>query len=193
MESNLVKLHIAVKEQTAKFKTYFMSVCKNSITNEYRSLPKKIDSANKKIGEIYLKEADIRKTYIDDVGRIISMQLFNEATPMLRPLWKERDKLHSFINRCKKLIALGEEKYVANELCKAEIMFDSKVFGLADRLNKRGFSPDDLKFSDISLDPKLFDVYITSGNSKIHARSILAAVGSECMVAHFRFIITNAK
>jgi hypothetical protein len=121
------------------------------------------------------------------------MKLFNEAAPLMRPLWKERDKLQSAINRCEKLITLGEEKYVANELNKAEIMFDSKVFGLADRLNKKCFSPDDLKFSDISLDPKLFDVYITSGNSKVHARSILAAVGSECMVAHFRFIITNAK
>jgi hypothetical protein len=38
MESNLVKLHIAVKEQTAKFKTYFISICKTSIINEYKSL-----------------------------------------------------------------------------------------------------------------------------------------------------------
>jgi hypothetical protein len=111
----------------------------------------------------------------------------------MRPLWKERDKLRTAINRCEKLIALGEEKYVANELNKAEVMFDGKVLGIADRLDKKLFSPDDLQFSNISSDPKLFDVYITSGNQKVYARSVLAAVNSECMVAHFRFIITNAK
>jgi len=193
MESNLVKLHIAVKEQTEKFKLHFMEIAKSNVIDDYRSLPKKIDSANKKIDEISLKEAYIRKTYVDDMGRIISMQLFNESVPLLRPLWKERDKLRTAINRYERQIALGEERYVTNELQKIEMTFDSKVFGLADKLNKKSFLPDDLKFSDISLDPKLFDVYITSGNNKVHARSVLAAVGSEHMIAHFRFIITNAR
>lgn len=35
MESNLVKLHIAIKEQAAKFKTYFMSICKTNISKCY--------------------------------------------------------------------------------------------------------------------------------------------------------------
>ncbi len=193
MESDLVKLHIAVKEQTEKFKQYFMEIAKSNITDEYRSLPKKIELLNKKILDIRLSEAEIRKNYVDDLGRITNMNLFNESVPALRPLWRERDKVYSAIDRCERQIAMGEEKFIACEMVKAEAVFDSKVFALADRLNKKLFSPDDLKFSDISLDPKLFDVYITSGNNKVHARSVLAAVGSECMVTHFRFIITNAK
>ena len=60
------------------------------------------------------------------------------------------------------------------------------------RLNQKGFTPE-CKFSSLSSDPKLFDVVITDGEKKVHARSVLAAEFSECMVAHFRFIITNAK
>lgn len=193
MDSDLVKLHLAVKEQTSKFKTYFMDITRENIINEYRSLPKKLESLNNKLSEVTAKEADIRKNYIDNNGRIIIMKLLNESTHILRPLWKERDKLNSAIDRCKKLIALDEEKYVTSELNRAEVLFDSKVFSLADKLNRKSFSPDNLEFSTISLDPKLFDVYITSGNNRVHARSVLAAVGSEHMIAHFRFIITNAR
>lgn len=193
MSDNLNKLHLAVKEQTANFKVHFMNIARINITKEYRSLPKKIEYLNSKIASIHLKEDEIRKGYADNFGRIINMQLFNESTPILRPLWKARDKFRTAINRYEKLIALGEEKYVTDELNKAEITFDSKVLGLAVKLDKKLFSPDNLQFSSISSDPKLFDVYITSGNQKVHARSVLAAANSECMVAHFRFIITNAK
>lgn len=193
MSANFNKLHLAVKEQTANFKIHFMNLARISITKEYRSLPLKIEELKSMLSDVYSKEIEISKSYLDSNGRIISMKLFNEAVPKMRPLWKERDKFRTAINRCEKLIAVGEEKYVANELNKAEIMFDGKVLGLADRLDKKLFSPDDLQFSSISSDPKLFDVYITSGNKKVHARSVLAAANSECMVAHFRFIITNAK
>lgn len=193
MNSDLVKLHLAVKEHTSQFKIYFMNITRENIINEYKSLPKKLESLNSKLSEVIAKEAEIHKNYIDNNGRIISMKLLNESTPILRPLWKEREKLNSAIDRCKKLIALDEEKYVTSELNRAEVLFDNKVFALADKLNRKSFSPDNLEFSSISLDPKLFDVYITSGNNRVHARSVLAAVSSECMVTHFRFIITNAR
>jgi hypothetical protein len=90
-------------------------------------LPDKIKLLNQKLIEVHSKEMNFRKHYIDSNGCIINMKLFNEAAPLMRPLWKERDKLQSAINRCEKLITLGEEKYV-DELNKAEIMFDSKVF-----------------------------------------------------------------
>ena len=105
---------------------------------------------------------------------------------------KEKDKLNLTIRQCKKFLQMGKDAFVEAAVDKASMMFNVKVYSLADKLDKKGFTPD-CAFSDICNDPKLFDVIITSGDKKVHARSILAAVNSERMVSHFRFIITNAK
>ena len=193
MNDNFNKLHDIVKSQTASFKSSFMHNAKLDLIKEYNNLPKKIEAIEAKLNENYNATKEITKTYTNEYGGIISMKLFNEATPKLRPLWKARDKYLIIIEKYKKQFELGEDVFVRNELAKVESMFDSKVFGLADRLNKKSFSPDDLNFSNISSDPKLFDVYISSCNNKVHARSIIAAANSKHMIAHFRFIITNAK
>ena len=190
--SQLDKLLEIVTSQTSNFKVYYMGLAKDSVTNEFRSLPKKIANANKRIEAIRLKEREISNTYCRD-GMIFDWTAFNNSSATLRPLRKERDKLNTLINKCNKCIALGEDTFVANELEKIEDSFDSRVQGLAIKLDQKSFSLDDLKFSNISTDPKLFDVYISSGNNKVHARSVLAAAESTYMVAHFRFIITNAK
>jgi hypothetical protein len=190
--SQLDKLLEIVTSQTANFKVYYMGLAKDSVINEFRSLPKKIANANKRIEAIRLKEREIDATYCKD-GMIFDWTAFHNASATLRPLRKERDKLNALINKCTKYIALGEDTFVAKELKKIEESFDSRVQGLAIKLDQKSFSPDDLKFSNISTDPKLFDVYISSGNNKVHARSVLAAAESAYMVAHFRFIITNAK
>lgn len=192
MSSEFETLHDMVKQQTAEFKTHFMEMTKINLVKEYKLLPKKIESFNSMLSDVYAKENEIRKSYTDEQGRIISMKLFNEAAPMMRQLWKQRDKLRSTINKCQHTINDGEDIFVHDGLIKAETMFDDKVLGLSHKLNQKSFSPDDLKFSSISSDPKLFDVYISSGNKRVHARSVLAAENSEHMVAHFRFIITNA-
>lgn len=193
MNNNFILLHTAVQQYTAEFKNKFMDIVKHDAINQYRNLPNRIKDIDNKIYDIHKSEIEIQKNYINEIGRIISIKLFNESVPLLRPLWKERDKLHSLRNRCEKLIALGEEKFVQDKLVAAESVFDSKVYGLAERLDKKSFLADDLKFSNISSDPKLFDVIIISNDKKVHARSVLAAVNSEFMTAHFRFIITNAK
>lgn len=193
MTSDFDKLLTIVKEQTKEFKIQFMESAKVSITNEFRSLPKKISAINKRINDLCLKEKEISKSYTNECGTITDMKKFNEARRLYKPLWKEHNKLRSMLSTYRKYVLLGEEKYVTNELNKAETTFDGKVLGLATKLDKKLFSPDNIIFSSISSDPKLFDVFITSGSNKVHARSVLAAVDSECMVAHFRFIITNAK
>lgn len=192
MSSAFETLHDIVKQQTAEFKTHFMELTKTSLIKEYNKLNEKIEQFNNMLSDVYVKESDIRKSYTDENGRVVSMKLFNEASAMMLQLWKQRDKLCSTINKYKYIINAGEENFVHDGLAKAETMFDGKVLGLAHKLNQKSFSPDDLKFSNISSDPKLFDVYISSGNKGVHARSVLAAENSEHMVAHFRFIITNA-
>lgn len=192
MSSEFEMLHDMVKQQTAEFKINFMELTKISLVKEYKLLPKKIESFNSMLSDVYAKESDISKRYTDEHGRIISMKLFNEAAPMMRQLWKQRDKLRSAINKCQHTINDGEDNFVHDGLIKAETMFDDKVLGLSHKLSQKSFSPNDLKFSNISSDQKLFDVYISSGNKIVHARSVLAAENSEHMVAHFRFIITNS-
>ena len=193
MSKNFDDIHSVVKEQTADFKTYFMQLSKKDAANKYDRLPDKINKIKDRLNEIASELKEISKSYTNEYGSIISMSLFNAAAPKQRPLWKEQRKCNDLIRMCEKQIALGKDKYIEIELDKAESAFDSKVQGLAVTLDKKGFDYSDIKFSNISFDPKLFDVYISSGSNKVHARSILAAENSECMVAHFRFIITNAR
>ena len=193
MSSNFDAIHDIVKQQTSDFKVWYTGVARQALINEYRHLPDKVDAIKQKLDETYSKSREITRTYTNEYGGIISMKLFNEAAPKLRPLWKARDKYQTEIERCKRQIALGEDTFVCNELEKLLRVFDSKVEGLARRLDKKSFSPYNLSFSDIGNDPKLFDVIIASDDKKVHARSVLAAFNSECMVAHFRFIITNAR
>lgn len=193
MSSNFDAIHDIVKQQTADFKKHFMELSKRNASKSYDNLPSVINKLKAKYEAIRSELKEISKSYINEHGGIISMKLFNEAGPRQRPLWKEQRKIEDLIRVCEKQIALGKDKYTEIELGKAEMMFDSKVFGLASKLDKKEFNQNNISFSSLSDDPKLFDVYISSGSSKVHARSILAAVGSECMVAHFRFIITNAR
>lgn len=193
MSSNFGAIHAAVVEQTANFKTYFLSLAKKSAERDYDNLPNKREKLLKHLDDIYCKLREISATYLNDHGGIISMKLFNEAGPKQRPLWKEQHKYEDLIRLCDKQIGLGKDRFVSINVDKAESLFNAKVTGLADKLDKKGFDPHDLTFSDIGNDPKLFDVYISSGLNKVHARSILAAANSDCMVAHFRFIITNVR
>lgn len=193
MNSNFDAIHDIVKQQTADFKKHFMELSKSNASKSYDNLPNAINKLKTKYEAIRSELKEISKSYTNEYGGIISMKLFNEAGPKQRPLWKEQHKIEDLIRVCEKQIALGKDKYIEIELDKAEMMFDGKVFGLASKLDKKGFSPNDILFSSLSEDPKLFDVYISSGPSKVHARSVLAALNSDCMIAHFRFIITNVK
>ena len=193
MSKNFDAIHSVVKEQTADFRVYFMQLSKKSAANKYDRLPDKINKIKDRLNEIASELKEISKNYTNEYGGIISMSLFNVAGPKQRPLWKEQHKCNDLIKMCEKQIALGKDKYVEIELNKTEQALDSKVYGLASTLDKKGFDYNSIKFSNISSDPKLFDVYISSGLNKVHARSVLAAENSECMIAHFRFIITNAR
>ena len=193
MSNNLDAIHKVVKEQTSEFKKYFIEIVKEDAKRKYDSLPKNIALLNDRLNEINCQLKEISKSYTNEYGGIISMSLFTAAGPKQRPLWKEQHKCQDLIRKYVKQIAMGKDSYVLESVNKAEQIFDSKVLGMAYKLDKKNFNPNEILFSSISNDPKLFDVYISSCNSKVHARSVLAAVNSECMVSHFRFIITNAK
>lgn len=75
---------------------------------------------------------------------------------------KEVEKLERLIRQSEKFISIGKESFVDTSVEKAAMMFDSKVFAMADKLNQKGFTPE-CKFSSLSSDPKLFDVVITDG------------------------------
>lgn len=193
MNKDFDLVHSAVKKQVSEFKSYFMKLVHIGAVEEFHSLPSNILLYKNKLESICNKEKEITRTYTDEYGHITDMKKFNESTELQRPLWKARDKYKSLINRCKRLLSLGEEQFVSNELNKAESLFDGKVYSLSRKLCEKSFSAADLHFSKISNDPKLFDVYISSGDKKVHARSILAAKDSVRVTTHFRFIITNAK
>ena len=191
MTTNFDQLLSVVTRQTASFKVTFMDLVKIQSGLAFDSLPNKIKGAEAKINSLREEISSCCKEKRDPMGRLswADLDLYVNLT---NPMRKEVEKLERFIRQSKKSIEMGKEKYVAMVMEQADQMFDSKVFALADKLNKKGFRPS-CEFSAISNDPKLFDTIIKDGDKKVHARSILAAEHSECMVAHFRFIITNAK
>lgn len=193
MSANFNALLSVIVEQTATFKKHFLKIAQESAEKEFDKIPANIAKLNKRLDEIYNKEKEVSASYTNSYGDITSMKLFNEAMIIQRPLRKERDKCRNIICRFTKQLALGKDQYVLNAVNDANKTFDGKVNSLADRLDKKSFDPKNILFSNISDDPKMFDVYIQSGNNRVHARSVLAAEYSECMIPHFRFIITNAK
>lgn len=189
--SSFDQLLSAITKQTAAFKVTFIEMVRISSGVTFDSLPNKIRCAKSKIKSLEKEIIDCCKEKRDPMGRLsfADLDLYVAQT---NPMRKEVEKLNRFIRQSEKFIKMGKEKYVEMNVEQADRMFDAKVFALADKLNKKGFT-DSCEFSAISNDPKLFDTIIIDGAKKVHARSILAAENSECMVAHFRFIITNAK
>lgn len=189
--SNFDKLLSIVTDQTSAFKATFIDLVKIQSDTAFDNLPKKIKGAESKIKSLRKEIINCCKEKRDSRGRLSFADL-DIYVAQTNPMRKEVEKLERFIRQSEKYIKMGKEKYTEINVNQASSMFDMKVFSLADKLNKKGFTTS-CKFSAISDDPKLFDTVITDGSKKVHARSILAAENSERMVAHFRFIITNSK
>ena len=81
-------------------------------------------------------------------------------------------------------------EYIAEQTGKK---FDYNVRSLTDRVLQKGMKIESVKVTDISDDPKLFQLWITDGERTMYARSIWAAEGSDIVTPHFRFIITEKK
>lgn len=189
--SNFDSIHEVVKSQTANARATYLDLVKFSSERAYDNLPSKIDEAKSKISSLNNKIRNCCREKRDSMGRLSFADL-DIYIAQTNPMRKEVEKLERLIRQSEKFISMGKEIFVETSVEKAEMMFDSKVFAMADKLNRKGFTSE-CKFSSLSSDPKLFDVVITDGEKKVHARSVLAAESSECMIAHFRFIITNAK
>jgi hypothetical protein len=185
MGTNFDAILSVVKSHTFEFKKHFMALMKLHATSQFMGFSYRVESLQKerKIIDDQISELWLKHQYDSVLDRVA----------ILNPLRKKSDKMISEINLCYKWLGLGQDAYVSKAMRDAEDLFDSKVIGLASKLDKKGFVSEGLGFSSLQHDPKLFDVIISSGNKKVHARSILAAEESEYMKAHFRFILTNAK
>lgn len=189
--NNFDSIHEVVKSQTANARTTYIDLVRFSAERSYDNLPSKIAEAKSKISSLNSKIRSCCKEKRDSMGRLSFADL-DVYIAQTNPMRKEIEKLERLIRQSEKSISMGKEKFIEANVEKAAMMFDSKVFAMADKLNRKGFTSE-CKFSSLSSDPKLFNVIVTDGEKKVHARSVLAAESSECMVAHFRFIITNAK
>ena len=185
MGTNFDTILSVVKNHTSEFKKHFMALMKSHATSQFMRFSDRIESLQ--------KERKIIDDQISELWLKHRCDSVLDRVAILNPLRKKSDKMIDEINLCYKWMKLGQDAYVSKAMKDAEDLFDGKVIGLASKLDKKGFVSEGLGFSSLHHDPKLFDVIISSGNKKVHARSILAAEESEYMKAHFRFIITNAK
>ena len=191
MSENFNQLLELTKAQTAKFKSYFLSIVKENANSTFDNLPNKIKLCEDRIRCLNEQIQNCCSEKRDNLGRLsfADLEVYSAKT---RPMRKEKDKLYCMIRQCNKFLQMGKDLFIESTVNNASILFDGKVYSLADKLDRKGFLPN-CSFSDICNDPKLFDVIITSGDNKVHARSILAASNSVYMKTHFRFIITNTK
>lgn len=171
-----------ITEQLSGFKVNFLDLVRTNAEKAFRKIPARIESLRAKI-QIINRQTQENSTKA------------NPAAPSWKanaPLYKEKHRHEDEIARCERAMIMGIEAFVAKVMRDAEESFDDRVKSLSYKLDKKGF-PSELTFSQIHCDPKLFDVIIAGNGKKVHARSILAAENSECMVPHFRFIVTDAK
>ena len=93
------------------------------------------------------------------------------------------------------VLKYSKDEYIAREIKNTEKKLNDKIMSLSKRLVEGDFNLnlDNLKISNVSSDPKFFDMIIADDIIKLHARSIFAAEYSEKVTPHFRFIITNVK
>lgn len=163
-----------IKPQMDEFKKIFLEKVKTSSKELYEKIPKNVNNINYKIRQYNTKLNNNEISY-------------KEYRNLIKPLednWFYKYG-RSIINRFKTI-----KEYVDYRLDEAEREFDDSLKGIANRISKKGLDINNIKVSEVKNDPKFFEMLITDGKIKLHARSIIAASYSSYMKEHLRFILT---
>lgn len=187
-ENYIEKIMERAEKQFDNFKKEYSNIDWNRLSNTY--------DANEYILELY---PEYQKEW-DEINQ-------KEDEARAKRDWYELDKIEkerklSNVNTKKEILAnsyIYFEKFNKNVFLKrvneeAENKYKHNLLMIIDRINKTNMDKSSIDVEYISeIDAKAFDIYISDGEKKFHARSIFAAENSKLVTPHWRFIITSAK
>ncbi|MCQ2399720.1 MAG: hypothetical protein MJ072_04350 [Clostridia bacterium] len=113
--------------------------------------------------------------------------------------WDERSKLFNdyrnardAYNKCLTFIKRygTTEGYVKSELAEGERDFENNLRVIAEKVNEFNLDISKVTVSNVGLDPKIFEMVVSDGNTNLYCRSIFT-YGAVLVRPHFRFIITK--
>lgn len=84
----------------------------------------------------------------------------------------------------------NEKAYIDDEVDQAERRYKQDMEAVADKVRRMRMDEKAIDVESIDQDPKHFDIWLTDGEKRVHARSIFAAEFSTLVTPHYRFIIT---
>jgi hypothetical protein len=184
---------ITPKTRTAKDDIFDMLVNKfTELLKDYKEeYLKKVAAAAKQRYNIFIPETisfnkDLRKKLTAEIDKL------DWRTHEWSKKMDERRKLDNKIERLSKILSKYTEK-TYTEYCVEEATreFEANIKELAFRIQKDELDVEKLVVKSVHDDPKVFKMKITDGQKNLFCRSIIAALNSEYMIPHYRFIITN--
>lgn len=115
-------------------------------------------------------------------------QHYEENSPVMLKV-KEVEKVGMQFDSFK-----DKQKYLDDVREAAENEYTRCLNIIIDRINKTDMDKSMIEVESISeYDAKAFDIYVTDGSKRFHARSVFCAERSEIVTPHWRFIITNKR
>ena len=168
---------MTLKSQMSEFRVMYLDAVETNAKAEYNSMKKNIN----KYKEEYEKVKEEEKS----IGR----GSYNEYIR-----WEKKfNKVANKYNNARITLMKPMSEYCEKLRKEAERAYEISLNELSARIEQHGINASKLRVSEIKDDPKYFSMHITDGVKNLYARSIIAAVFSDKVRAHFRFIITTTK
>lgn len=84
----------------------------------------------------------------------------------------------------------NKKKYVDDIVEEAEKQYQRDMLAIAEKIRRMNIDEELITVESIQDDPKRYDIFVSDGTKRVHARSIFAAEFSVKVTPHYRFIIT---
>lgn len=183
------------KERTADDDIFDSLVNKfTDLLKDYKEeyLKRVAEYAKKKYTEILPKDlASYKEAYKKIVDKLDKLDWRNDEDE-----WKKaydiKHKLSGKIDRISSILKKYTlSSFIDENVNTAKAEFEDNIKTLSRKIMDDGLAIDKLVVKSVHDDPKVFNMKITDGSKNLFCRSIIAAMNSEYMIPHYRFIITN--
>lgn len=103
---------------------------------------------------------------------------------------KDTIRQYKRVNELKAIYKWNRKEYVDKNVEEAEKRYKYDIEAIAEKVRRMNMDEEFIEVLSIDSDPKHYDIVLSDGKKKVHARSIFAAEFSYLVAPHYRFIIT---
>lgn len=103
---------------------------------------------------------------------------------------KDTIRQYKRVNELKVIYKWNRKEYVDRNVEDAEKRYKYDIETIADKVRRMNMDEEFIEVLSIDSDPKHYDIVLSDGKKRVHARSIFAAEFSYLVAPHYRFIIT---